>query len=157
MQAEVPKLRLKARGRDDTEVLSALLQDAIIPGSDMSFNRKTNEFLIVANRFCWELGPSLEVKSSDGKPFYERRLCGIQVGYVHSVQHHRWPKMSQDVLFNLLALRHMDMPKHQNGGAMLQFDFSGGSSLRLSVNDVDITLADLDVGYPTSLQPLHKL
>ena len=39
----------------------------------------------------------------------------------------------------------------------LQFEFSGGSSLRLNVDDVDIVLADLDVGHPTSLQPEHYL
>ena len=46
---------------------------------DMSFDRKLNEFVIVANRFCWELEPSVDVKSSDGKPIYERRLCGIRI------------------------------------------------------------------------------
>ena len=82
MQVESPKLRLLAHDGDDVAVLSALLQDAIIPGSDMSFDRKLNEFVIVANRFCWELEPFVDVKSSDGKPIYERRLCGIRIAHV---------------------------------------------------------------------------
>ena len=156
MQVESPKLRLLAHDCDDVGVLSALLQDAIIPGSDMSFDRKLNEFVIVANRFCWELGPAYGVKSSDGKTVHERRLCGIRIGRVRAVRHYNWPKIRQNNLFNLLALRHVDMEEQVGGGAVLQFDFSGGSSLRLNVVDIDIVLADLGAGHPTRLRPGHK-
>ena len=155
MQGDSPKLRLLAHDGDDVGVISALLQDAIVPGSDMSFDRKLNEFVIVANRFCWELEPFANVKSSDGKPIYERRLCGLRIARVRSVQHYNWPEMRQYELFNLLALGLMDMAEQADDGAVIQFEFSGGSSLRLNVDEVDIVLADLDVGHPTSLQPTH--
>jgi hypothetical protein len=157
MEVDSPKLRLLARDGDDVSVLSALLQDAIIPGADMSFDRKMNEFVIVANRFCWELEPVADVKSIDGKPIYERRLCGIRIACVQSVQHHHWPRTRDYGLFNLLALGLMDMAEKAGVGAVLQFEFSGGFSLRLNVDDVDIVLADLDEGHPTSLQPAHYL
>ena len=157
MEVDSPKLRLLAHDGDDVAVLSALLQDAIIPGADMSFDRKLSEFVIVANRFCWELEPLSDVKSSHGKPIHERRLCGIRIARVQSVQHHNWPRTRQYRLFNLLALGLMDMAEEIRDGAVLQFEFSGGSSLRLNVDDVDILLADLDVGHLTSLQPAHQL
>ena len=151
------QLRLLARDEDDVAVVSTLLQDAIIPGVDMEFNRKTGQFIIVANRFCWEI-PTLDgVTSSDGKPVHERRLCGICVRHVISVQHYDWPDMRQDALFNLLALRHVDMAEQAGEGMGLQFEFSGGSSLRLLMDEIDITLADLDAGHPTSLQPAHDV
>ena len=155
MQVEPPKLRLLAHDGDDVAVLSALLQDAIIPGSDMNFDRKLNEFVIVANRFCWELEPCGDVKSSDGKAIYERRLCGIRIAGVRAVKHYNWPRVRQYELFNLLALGLIDMAEQASDGVVLQFEFSGGSSLRLNVDEVDIVLADLDVGHPTSLQPTH--
>ena len=155
MGVDSPKLRLLAHDGDDVAVLSALLQDAIIPGADMSFDRKLNEFVIVANRFCWELEPLADVKSTDGKPIHERRLCGIRIARVRSVQHHHWPRTRKYRLFNLLALGLMDMAVEARDGTVLQFEFSGGSSLRLNVDDVDIVLADLDVGHLTSLQPAH--
>ena len=157
MEVDSPKLRLLAHDGDDVAVLSALLQDAIIPGADMSFDRKLSEFVIVANRFCWELEPLSDVKSSDGKPIHERRLCGIRIARVRSVQHYHWPRTRQYRLFNLLALGLMDMAEEIRDGAVLQFEFSGGSSLRLNVDDVDILLADLDVRHLTSLQPAHQL
>ena len=65
--------------------------------------------------------------------------------------------MRQDALFNLLALRHIDMAEQVGEGMSLQFEFSGGSSLRLLTDEIDITLADLDAGHPTSLQPSHDV
>ena len=153
----VGQLRLLARDEDDVAVVSALLQDAIIPGADMDFKRKTNQFFIVANRFCWEIQPLDGVTSSDGKPVHQRRLCGICIRHVTAVQHHNWPDMRQDALFNLLALRYVGMAKHTGEGVVLQFEFSGGSSLRLLTDEIDITLADLDAGNPTSLQPAHDV
>jgi len=155
MEVDSPKLRLLAHDGNDVAVLSALLQDAIIPGADMSFDRKISEFVIVANRFCWELEPVTDVKSIEGKPIHERRLCGIRIARVRSVQHHNWPRTRRYRLFNLLALGLMDMAEKARDGAVLQFEFSGGSSLRLNVDEVDIVLADLDVGHPTSLHPAH--
>ncbi len=156
MQDKALKMQLMARDGDDIVVLSALLQDAIIPGADMVFERKLNEFVIVANRFCWEMEPANGVKSSDGKPVHERRLCGIRIANVQAVRHHNWPKTRQDNLFNLLALRHVDMEEQVGDGAVLQFDFSGGSGLRLNVSDIDIVLSDLGAGHPTRLRPGHK-
>ena len=157
MHDQARQLRLLARDEGDVAVVSTLLQDALIPGADMEFKRKTNQFFIVANRFCWEIQPLDGVTSSDGKPVYERRLCGICIRHITAVQLHDWPDTRQDELFNLLALRYVDMAKHAGEVVGLQFEFSGGSSLRLLTDDIDITLADLDVGHPTSLQPAHDV
>ena len=151
------QLRLLARDEDDVAVVSALLQDAIIPGADMEFNRKTGQFIIVANRFCWEIPPLDGVTSIDGKPVHERWLCGICVRHVTAVQHHNWPDMRQDALFNLLALRHVGMAKQAGEEVGFKFEFSGGSSLRLLTDKIDIAFADLDTGHPTSLQPAHDV
>lgn len=157
MQKSEKKLRLLARGVDDVEVLSALLQDCIIPSADMIFDRKLNKFVFVANRFCWELKPSADVTGSDGSPLHKRRLCGVRITHVRSIQQYKWPHKRHQTLFNLLALRHLNMAEHASERAVLQFDFSGGSSLRLNIDDIDIALEDLDAGYPTSLQPAHEL
>lgn len=157
MQNSEKKLKLLGRIIDDVEVLSALLQDSIIPGADMAFDSKLEEFVFVANRFCWELSPSTDMTGSDGKPLHKRRLCGVRISHVGSIQHHKWPHKRHLALFNLLALRHMDMAEQADKRAVLQFEFSGGSGLRLKIDEIDIALEDLDSGYPTSLQPGHDL
>ena len=157
MQNGEKKLKLLARDVDDIEVLSTLLQDSIIFGGDMTFANKLNEFVFVANRFCWELRASADLTGSDGSPLHKRRLCGVRISYVCSTQHHKWPPKRYGAMFNLLALRHIDMAGKSDERAMLQFEFSGGSSLRLKISEIDIALEDIDAGYPTSLQPGHKL
>ena len=47
-------LRLVAKDEADIEVMSTLLQDAIIAGADMHYDTQCACFMIVANRFCWE-------------------------------------------------------------------------------------------------------
>ena len=53
--ADQPKLQLKATDSEDIETLSALLQDALIGGSDMAYDKIEGCFVFLANRYCWEL------------------------------------------------------------------------------------------------------
>ena len=73
-QAE--SLRLVAGDVADIEVVSTLLQDAIIAGSDMHYDAHHNCFMIVANRFCWERPALADVNDSNGEAVHERALCG---------------------------------------------------------------------------------
>jgi hypothetical protein len=52
----IPKTGLKLRAEDDEDlgVISACLQDALIPLSDMEFLAAEMRFAFVANRFRWE-------------------------------------------------------------------------------------------------------
>ena len=142
---------------DDLTVASALLQDAIIPGADMKFDRRAGEFILIANRFCWEREPLAGLSSSDGKPVHQRRLCAVRVAHVTAAQRQNWPDSPADSLFNLLALRHMDMAEGGRPAQALQFDFSDGASLRLNIDRLHLLLADLDAGHYTSLQPAHDV
>ena len=46
-------LKLRARDRGDLEVISALLQDALVPLVDVSYLPREKRFVLVANRFRW--------------------------------------------------------------------------------------------------------
>ena len=52
---EMSALKLHAQSSDDVEMLSALLQDALISGADMAYDKAENTFMLVANRYCWDL------------------------------------------------------------------------------------------------------
>ena len=106
------RLRLQAAGQDDLEVLSALLQDAIIPGEDMFHDQGGRRFVMVVNRFCWDQPPVRGVTSEDGGPVYQRRLCGVQIRGVRAVRQSGMPSDRKSALFNLLAIRRM-MPAPQ--------------------------------------------
>ena len=47
-------LRVRVEGMEDLEVLASMLQDALIPISEITFQFESGRFLLVAQRFCWE-------------------------------------------------------------------------------------------------------
>ena len=157
MEDRAERLRLLVRDSDDLAVASTLLQDAIIPGADLRFIPRERQFILIANRFCWEAPTLANIASSDGKPVHERRLCALRVAEVLSAQRSNWPQPHEDALFNLLALSHGDMAEDADGKAWLQFDFSGGARLRLAVERLEMLVADLEAGHFTSLRPTHDL
>ena len=157
MQQEQPEtLRLVAQDEADIEVVSALLQDAIIAGSDMHFDAQNACFLIVANRFCWERPALAEVNASSGGAVRERALCGLRISHVVDVQKRCWPLDWRTAFFNILALKPVAVSQ-QDKGCVMEFSFSGGPSLLLISQKIDLALGDLDDGRPTNLQPRHDI
>ena len=149
-------LRLVAKDEADIEVVSTLLQDAIIAGADMHYDTQNACFMIVANRFCWERTALVDMNGSTGGPVHERALCGVRINHVTAVQKRRWPADWRDAFLNLLALELAAMPQ-QDSGCMMKLSFSGGPSMRLTIKQIDIVVGDLDGGRPTNLQPRHDL
>ena len=150
-------LRLLATDEDDLAVVSALLQDAIIPGVDIRFNLYDRQFILIANRFCWEQPTLKDVTSAGGKPVHERRLCAVRLSHVVSAQRQNWPDNPKEALFNMLALYQPDVAETGGTARQLQMDFSGGASLRITVDKLYLILADLNAGHPTSLYPQHNI
>ena len=149
-------LRLVARDEADLEVVSALLQDAIIAGADMHYDVQHNCFLIVANRFCWERPALADMNDSTGRAVHERALCGVRINHVTAVQKRHWPADWRDAFLNLLALKLVAMSQ-QYSGCMMDLSFSGGPSMRLTTKQIDVVVGDLDSGRPTNLKPRHDL
>ena len=157
MQQEFPKiLRLVAQDEADIEVVSALLQDAIIAGSDMFFDAHDSCFLFVANRFCWERPALADVNCRSGGAVRERALCGLRINHVFDVQKRHWPTDWRTAFFNILALKPVAVSQ-QGEGCVIEFSFSGGPSLRLITQQINLVLGDLDDGRPTNLQPRHDV
>ena len=51
---EFKKIHLYGSDIEDYEVLSALIQDAAIPTSEMKFDKVEKKFFLVCSRFSWE-------------------------------------------------------------------------------------------------------
>ena len=146
------RLRLRAVSIEDVEVLSTLLQDAIIPGEDMTFDRPGRRFVMVANRFCWDRPAVAGVSTDSGAPIYERQLCGIQIYGIDHVQTVGMPASRRGALFNLLAI----LATTKEGAATVEMLFSGGVSLRVDADGLLILAEDLEDGRPTPNLPSHS-
>ena len=143
------RLRLLAAGQDDLQVLSALLQDAIIPGEDMTFDKAGRRFVMVVNRFCWDRQAVAGVTTDSGAPVYERQLCGIQIHGIDKVRTAGMPTSRRGALFSLLAIT----ATTTEDGVHVELLFSGGASLRLDAERLLILAEDLEEGRPTPNLP----
>src|ERR1700733_2859449 len=115
-------LRLRAEDADDLEVLSAVLQDALVAVGEMIFIAAERRFVLVANRFRWE--PAGAVPRAD----FERCLSGLRIDAVNAVQRRGFSPRAVDRFLVLLALR--------AGDGAIHLDFAGGAGIRLEVERV---------------------
>ena len=136
-------LKLRAEDAEDLAVISACLQDALVPVRDLAYVPEDRTFLFVANRFRWENGLS----PAPGEAGFERTLCGITFSEVAAVSYNGFRRTDDGRILSLLAIRPED-------GAV-RLEFSGGATIRLEVGRILCLATDLGEPWPTQWQPRH--
>jgi hypothetical protein len=137
------KLKLRAEDEDDLAIISAVLQDALVPVAEMVFLPDEQRFVLVANRFMWERKPV------DKKGHCERTLTGIAFDGVTAVQVRGFERSDGDRILEVLAVRAVP------GGII--FEFSGADAMRLEVGGILCHLEDIGEPWPTPWRPRHAL
>ena len=138
---------LSANDAKSVEILSALMQDALLPLSDMTYMAEDNAFVVVANRMVGELSTDSETM---------RVNCALYIQGVTKVQNKNRPPKNQmgddtDIPLNMLAVLYDTTAK------TITLQFAGDSAVRLHTNDdFTIFLKDLDEPYTTSKRPNHQ-
>ena len=140
--SETP-LKLAATDADDIAVLSALLQDAVIPISEMTYIAGENRFAMVANRFRWEDATGEKVRGQ----IYERVRCGISFDRVTAVRRRNVDQNGRGQVFDLLAL--------DAGNDYVDLIFAGGATIRLEVERILCHAEDFGEPWPTQWRPEH--
>ncbi|CAI8394599.1 MAG: Uncharacterised protein [Alphaproteobacteria bacterium UBA4588] len=133
-------LKLHAQSSDDIKILSALLQDALIAGADMVFDKAENTFMLVANRYCWELQDA-------GQQM--RCMCGVKFGTIGAVRT-RGMTADKTQFYNLLAIEYDKAAQH------IMLVFSGGVGIQLEVSSIMIIVRDLAEPHPSFARPDHS-
>jgi len=137
------KLKLRAEDEEDLAVVSAFLQDALVPVAEMVFLPDEQRFVLVANRFMWEREPVYK------KGHCERTLTGIAFDGVTAVQVRGFERSDGDRILEVLAVR-------ATAGAII-FEFSGADAMRLEVGRILCHLEDIGEPWPTPWRPRHAL
>jgi hypothetical protein len=137
------KLKLRAEDEEDLAVVSAFLQDALLPVAEMVYLPEEQRFVLVANRFMWERPPT------DKKGRCERTLTGIAFDGVTAVQVRGFERTQSDRILQVLAVRSAP-------GAII-FEFSGADAMRLEVGRILCHLEDIGEPWPTPWRPRHPL
>ena len=138
-------LKLAAQDGDDVAVVSAVLQDAIAPLCDMSYQTADGTFIMVVHRFCWCDGA--EVSGQPQEKEFERICSAVSISGVKGVHVQGVDQGKRGQMLDLLALllneNHMDLI------------FAGNAKIRLDLADWRLRLEDFGEPWPTSYQPKH--
>lgn len=161
----VDALKLLARDAEDLAVVSAYLQDALIPLSDMQYLAEERRFVLVASRFRWEncsetadAPPSLDADAPDPAATdialepcraYERVHCGLCVEGVEVVRRRGFDQRNRGRILELLDIR-------AEGGS-IELVFAGGAALRLEGADLACRIDDFGQPWPTRWRPHHAI
>ena len=131
-------VRLKAKDLDDLAVISALLQDALVPLADMAFLQEESRFVLAVSRYRWE-----------DKVEQTRTHALVSFNNVEGVQSRGLDRSKPNHIYALLSLAYED--------GVAQAEFAGGGSLRLRVGELDCVLEDVGEPWPAGQEPAHDL
>ena len=134
-------LQLAALDVEDLAVISAHMQDAVLLVGGMSFNRRRQQFALVANRFAW-----------DEAETRQRRRTGLHFDRVRAVKTLNIRGAEKDAVLSLLAITFSESDS-PSGEVLLRF--SGGGTVRLEVECIECQLKDLGSAWSTPNMPQH--
>jgi len=140
----IPKLALIARDAEDLEVISSILQDAIVPMNEMMFIENDGCFVFVASRFCRE-DPGEDRDAPGG--VFERVTCALRFDRINGVRRRNLDPARLAGVLSLLAIR--------REAGYIDLLFSGDTTIRLMTDEIACRLDDLDLRWPTRLKPDH--
>jgi hypothetical protein len=148
-------LRLRAEDAEDLAVVSACLQDALVPVRDLAYDRAAGTFALAANRFCWEGGGA-------GAPAaFARTVCLVAFEAVAGVAYRGFRRREEERILSLLAVQAVpDRASDQAAGAAgmtIDLEFAGGATIRLAATAIRCRLRDVGEAWPTTRQPGHFL
>ena len=147
--AERP-LRLVAEGVEDLEVLSSLVQDAIFPVTEVSWQPSRRRFGLLLNRFRWEDKDAAEAR---GRAF-ERVQSVLQLDDVLKVQAQGVDPKDKDMVLSVLSI---DTELTEDGSGALVVNLAGDGAFRLEGEAINVTLQDVTRPYvaPSRKAPSH--
>src|SRR5262245_6462638 len=138
-------MKLVALDRDDIEVVSTHIQDAVVKVSDILWRPAEKRLVVVLNRFDWE--SACNCGSS-----YQRCRSALRFERVVGCKCRSVSPKDKDAVLNLLAV---EFAETESPAGVVTLVFSGGAALRLEVECLECELADLGPVWTTVTCPAH--
>jgi len=140
-------LKLIALDRDDIEVISTHLQDAVVKVADILWRPAEKRLVLALNRFDWEA-------CGEETPCYQRRRTALRFERVLSFRARNVSPAAKDAVLNLLAIEYVETDAPAGTITLI---FSGGAALRLDVECLECELADLGPTWTAAARPAHTI
>lgn len=147
--ADPRPLALRAEDADDLKIVSALVQDAVLPASEIGYDAKARRLALLINRFRWE---DADQARAEGRGF-ERVRALLTIGDVLRVRTDGVDR-DADTVLELLALT---WEAGEDGTGRLSLDFAGDGTMVADVECIAVDLRDVTRPYlaPSGKAPHH--
>jgi len=130
-------LTLRALDADDLRVLSSLMQDAVFPVREMTWDSRRRRFAVLLNRFRWE--------QADGRRPPERVQSVLVIEDALKVASQGIDRGAADLVLSLLAL---DWQAGPDGTGRITLVLAGDGLIAVEVETLEVTLRDVTQAYP---------
>ena len=140
--------RVRAEDSEDLAVVSAYLQDAVLPVAEIAYDPAAERFVLVAARFRWEKAQRDRLAAEGGEPD-ERVHCGLRFEQVAKVRARGVdPKAERGRMLNLLQIA--------AGDGHVDLICADDVTIRLDVRRLACHVEDLGEPWPTVFRPTHE-
>ena len=147
--ADTP-LRLIALAVEDLQVISSLVQDAVLPIGEMQWSPGKRRFAMLLNRFRWE---DIKDEKSEGQA-YERVQSVLAFEDVQNIQTQSIDRKDDNLIISILEISFYAV---EDGMGFYLITLAGDGVIRLNVEALEVTLQDVTSPYkaPSGLRPNH--
>jgi hypothetical protein len=137
---------LRALDAEDLQIVSSLVQDAVFPVTEMTWDRGRRRFALLLNRFRWE--------EAGGAVAPERVQSVLAVEDAMAVASQGVDRSDPDLVLSLLAL---DWTPGEDGTGRLTLVLAGDGAIAVDVETLEVTLRDVTKPYqaPSGRTPQH--
>jgi hypothetical protein len=144
-------LRLVAQDAEDLKVVSALVQDAVLPVTELKYDARHRRFAALLNRFRWED----RVEAERLGRAYERVRSVLVVEDVRKVQSFGFERADKDLVLSVLS---MSFDPGEDGTGRLTLVLAGDGAIALDVEALEVRLDDVTRPYraPSGKVPRHE-
>ncbi|MGR1580047.1 DUF2948 family protein [Thalassobius sp. S69A] len=141
-------LNLGALDGDDLQVISALVQDAVFPASEMRWLPRERRFVLLLNRFRWE-------DAGRERHGAERVQSVLAFENVLKVASTGVPRGDADTILSVLAL---EWTEGEAPSGVLEVTLAGDGAIRLELEALEVVLKDVTRPYraPSGAVPGHQ-
>ncbi len=139
-------LRLKALDGDDVQVISALVQDSVLPAAEMAWRKSERRCGMLLNRFRWE-DPATTREA-------ERVQSALCVENVMAVRSQGLDPRDRDTVLSLLAVV---FAPGEDGTGTIRLILAGDGEIAIDVEAPELVLRDVTRPYaaPSGKAPRH--
>jgi|SRR5579871_153492 hypothetical protein len=145
------ELKLVALDKDDIEVVSAHVQDALVRVGDIFWYPHEHRFVMALKRFDWMAAVDAS-DAEEGRPDYRRCRTALRFERVNACKCRGLDQMNKEAQLNLLAV---EFAAREAPSGIVTLTFSGGGAIRLDVECLEAELADLGEVFPAVVCPDH--